>query len=73
MQSFGILASGKFPDRLRILFVELEPFPDICLSFSLIFPIETVPALSTAKLHLINIPLIYRENLAGLRPAGVVN
>jgi len=34
---------------------------------------ETIPALSTAEFHLINIPLIYRENLACLRPAGAVN
>jgi hypothetical protein len=29
--------------------------------------------LNTAKFHLINISLIDRENLAGLRPAGAVN
>ena len=37
------------------------------------FFIETVTALNTAKLNLINIPLIDRKNLADLRPAGVVN
>jgi hypothetical protein len=34
---------------------------------------EMIPASSTAKFDLFNIPLIYRENLAGLRPAGAVN
>jgi hypothetical protein len=38
-----------------------------------IFPVETVPAMTAAKIHLINIPLIYWEDLAGLRPAGPIN
>jgi hypothetical protein len=36
------------------------------------FPIEKAPTSNTAKLHLTNIPLIDRENLAGLRPAGAL-
>jgi hypothetical protein len=43
------------------------------MDFAWIIPIETVPTLNTAKFHLINIPPIDRENLAGLRPAGAVN
>jgi hypothetical protein len=34
---------------------------------------ETVPALTAAQFHFIDIPLIYRESLAGLRPTVAVN
>jgi hypothetical protein len=36
-------------------------------------PVETIPALTAAQFHLINIPPIYWEDLAGLRPAGAIN
>jgi hypothetical protein len=29
--------------------------------------------MTTAKVHLVNIPLIYWEDLAGLRPTGAIN
>jgi hypothetical protein len=36
-------------------------------------PVETIPALTTAQFDFIDIPLIYRENLADLRAARPVD
>jgi hypothetical protein len=36
-------------------------------------PVKTVPALTAAQFNLTNIPPIYWEDLAGLRPAGAIN
>jgi len=38
-----------------------------------IFPVETVAAMAAAKVHFVNIPLIYRENLAGLRATCAID
>jgi len=37
------------------------------------FLLETVPALNVAQFHLIDVPLIYRKNPAGLRTTGAID
>ena len=38
-----------------------------------VFLLETVPALNAAQFHLIDVPLIYRKNHAGLRTTGAID